>query len=148
MLYSCHVQGLGVTYSCLNKMLFVPFSLKPHPLWQLSRIWYNLGQLRLVNHRSVLYDITHQRWNPGLNKVNKSFAIDFSGVMVSSRTFSHILSYTRDTRVLWFSTEWTNYLRPTGERKKIKIKRLWSGWQGQGLLRSCHLHGMELQSRF
>lgn len=98
-----------------------------------------VGQLRLVNHRSVLYDITHQWWNPGLNKVNESFAVNFSGVMVSSRTFSHILSYIRDTRVLWFCTEWTNYLRTTGERKKKKKKKS-KDYEVAGKARGCLDH--------
>lgn len=124
VLYRALVRFISVEIKCL---LF-PF-LWNHVLcgsWADSNI--TEGKLRLVNHRFVLYDITHQWWNPGLNKVNESFTINFNGVPVSSRMFSHILSYIRDTRVLWFSTEWTNYLSVLQKRK---IKRIWSSWQGQ-----------------
>lgn len=133
VLYRASARFISVEIKCL---LF-PF-IWNHVLCG-SRAESNIteGKLRLVNHRFVLYDITHQRWNPGLNKVNESFTIDFNEITVSSRTFSHILSYIGDTRVLWFSTEWTNYLSLLQKRKRV-----WSSQRGQEQLRSCHLHGM------
>lgn len=118
VLYRALVRFISVEIKCL---LFL--FLWNHVLcgsWAESNI--SEGKLRLVNHRFVLYDITHQQWNPGLNKVNESFTIDFNGVTVSSRTFSHILSYIGDTRILWFSTEWTNYLSVLQKRKRKKSK--------------------------
>lgn len=143
VLYRALARFVSVEIKCL---LF-PF-LWNHVLcgsWAESNI--TEGKLGLANHRFVLYDITHQPWNRGLNKVNESITINFNGVTVSSRTFSHISSYIGGTRVLWFNTEWANYLSVL-QKIKRKIKRIWSSWQGQEQLRSCHLYGMRLQSRF